>query len=150
MKTRILTAFIFLGIVATLSVTGAFFGTQSSAIAANAASQLENFHNETRTIFVTGTSSAKVSPDQVAISFAIESEEKTAQQATEANADITTLVVEALKEARVSEAEIGTSYYNVYPIYEYVEILDECIQYGEGDQVQKYCPPPAPKQILAG
>jgi len=150
MKTRILTAFIFLGIVATLALTGAFFGTQSSAIAANAAFQLENFHNETRTISVTGTSSAKVSPDQVAISFAVESQEKTAQQATQANADITTLVVEALIEARVSEAEIGTSYYNVYPIYEYVEIPVECIQYSKGDQVQKYCPPPTLKQILVG
>jgi uncharacterized protein YggE/predicted secreted protein len=150
MKTRIITAFILLGIVATLALAGAFFGTQSSAVAVNAASQSENSDDETRTLSVTGISNAKVSPDRVAISFAVESQEKTAQQATQANAEITTPVIEALKEAGVSESEIGTSYYNVYPIYEYVETPAECIQYGEGDQVQKYCPPPALKQILVG
>jgi uncharacterized protein YggE/predicted secreted protein len=60
------------------------------------------------------------------------------------------LVIEALEEAGVSESEISTSYYNVYPIYEYVEMPVECTEYSEGDQVQKYCPPPVPKQILVG
>jgi uncharacterized protein len=150
MNTRILTAFVLLGIVPSFALAGAFFWTQSSVNAASAASQPENFDKEARTLSVTGVSSAKVSPDRVAISFAVENQEKTAQQATQANANITTLVIEALKEAGVSESEISTSYYNVYPIYEYVEMPVECIQYGEGDQVQKYCPPPTQKQILVG
>jgi uncharacterized protein len=147
MSTRILATFVLLGIVATFTLAGTFFGIESPA---NADLQAENSATETRTISVTGVSTAKVSPDRVTISFAVESQEKTAQQATQANAKITTLVIEALKAAGDSEFEMGTSYYNVYPIYEYVNEPVECIQYGEGDQAQKYCPPPTQKQILVG
>lgn len=150
MKTRVITTFVILGIVTTFALTGAFFGAPSSVIAANSSSQSENLDNETRTLSVTGVSTSKVSPDRVAISFAVESQEKTAQQATQANGDITALVIEALIEAGVSESEIGTSFYNVYPIYEYADMPVECIQYGEGDQIQKYCPPPALRQIIVG
>lgn len=139
-----------LGIVATFALAGAFFGAPSSASAANASSQSDNLDNQRRTLSATGVSSAKVSPDLVTISFVVERQEKTAQQATQSNADVTTLVIEALKEAGLSESEISTSNYNVYPVYEYAEMPVECIQYGEGDQVQKYCPLPALKQILVG
>jgi len=144
MKAKLITTL--LGVVASFALGVVFLGIQSSA---SAALQPVNF-DETRTLSVTGVSSAKVSPDRVAFSFAVESEEKTAQQATQANADITNLVIEALRDAGVSDSEIGTSYYNVYPIYEYVETPVGCIQYDEGDQIQNYCPPPSIKQILAG
>jgi uncharacterized protein len=149
MKTRIITTIVVLGIVATFALTGAFFGTQSSALVANADAASQS-NNETKTLSVTGVSSTEVSPDRVTISFAVESQEKTAQQATQANAGVTTLVIEALKEAGLSESEISTSNYNIYPVYEYAEMPVECIQYGEGNQVQQYCPPPALKQILVG
>ena len=149
MKTRIITTIVVLGIVATFALTGAFFGTQSSVLVANAGAASQS-NNETKTLSVTGVSSTEVSPDRVTISFAVESQEKTAQQATQANAGVTTLVIEALKEAGLSESEISTSNYNIYPVYEYAEMPLECIQYGEGNQVQQYCPPPALKQILVG
>lgn len=149
MNARIVTAIILLGIVAAFALAGAFFGAQSSDIAANAASTFENFDSRTRTLSVTGVSSAKVSPDRVSISFAVESQEKTAEQATKANANITTMVIEALEEVGIS-GSMSTSYYNVYPIYEYVEAPAECIQYGDGDQIQRYCPPPTARQILLG
>jgi hypothetical protein len=147
MDTKILTAIIILGMVAAFALAGIFFGAQSSDIAAAATSTSDS---ETRTLSVTGVSSAKVSPDRVTVSFSVESQEKTAQQATQANANITNLVIEALEGAGVSESEISTSYYNVYPVYEYVEMPVECTEYSEGDQVQRYCPPPALKQILVG
>ncbi len=148
MNTRIVTTFVVLGIMATFTMA-AIFGMQSSKIVTSADAS-EDFNNETRTLSVIGVSSVKVSPDRLAISFAVESEEKTAQQATQTNANITALVIEALQDAGVSESEIVTSYYNVYPVYEYADEPVECIQYGEGDQIQKYCPPPRVKQILVG
>lgn len=148
MNARILLAFALLGIVATLASAGATSGIQPYQ--ASAASQTEDPNNVTRTVSVTGMSSAKVSPDRVAISFAVENQEKTAQHATQANANVSTNVIEALTNAGVSESEIGTSYYNVYPVYEYISASAECFEYEDGGQVQKYCPPPTQKQVLVG
>jgi uncharacterized protein YggE/predicted secreted protein len=136
---------VILAMVASFALAGGFLIAPSSATAVDAHSD-----NKTRTLSVAGVSSAKVSPDQVTISFAVESQEKTAREAAEANARVTTLMLEALKEAGLSESETSTSNYNVHPVYEYVEMPVECIEYSEGDAIQKYCPPPSLKQILVG
>jgi len=145
MNTRILALITIIGIIAALIPTA----NVAQIYEANATQQPER-DNENRTISVSGVSTAKVSPDSVTVSFAIESQEKTAQEATQANADVTTSVIDALRKVGLTDSEIGTSYYNVYPIYEYVPMSGECVEYGNGDQVQKYCPPPSQKQILIG
>lgn len=150
MNIRIVTTFVVLGVVTTIAMVGAFFGTSYHVSAANASSQQNMWDKEIRSLAVTGISTAKVSPDLVTVSFAVDSEEKSAQQATQTNARVTANVIEALRSAGLSESEISTSNYNVYPIYEYGERPAECIQYGEGDKVQQYCPPLALKQILVG
>jgi len=146
MNTKIDTTFVILGIVAAFTLTGIVLGVQSFT---NATAQAENPSNEIRTILVTGSSSDKVSPDRVTISFAVESQNKTAQQATQTNAKITNLVIEALKASGVTESELSTSYYNVYPVYEYASEPVQCTQVGQ-DQAQKYCPPTTQKQTLIG
>jgi hypothetical protein len=150
MKPLIFGTLILLGVVATVASAEVIFGTPSSVIPSSEAAQSDNFNDKTRTLSVRGTSTASVSPDRISISFAVESQEKTAQLVTAANAEITSLVIESLKAAGVTESELSTSFFNVYPVYEYAEIPVDCIQYGEGGQVREYCPPPMPKQVLIG
>jgi uncharacterized protein YggE/predicted secreted protein len=144
LKTRIITTLAVL-MMASFALGSVFFAAPSSAAAVDV-----HRDNMTRSISVTGVSSTQVSPDRVGISFAVESQEKTAGEAAQANAKVTTLVLEAIKEAGLSESEIATSNYNIQPVYEYMEMPAECIEYGEGNAVQKYCPPPALKQVLVG
>jgi uncharacterized protein YggE/predicted secreted protein len=66
------------------------------------------------------------------------------------NADTTNDVIVALQQTGLSESELSTSNYNIYPVYEYAETPVECIQYGENGKAQEYCPPPATRQILVG
>jgi uncharacterized protein YggE/predicted secreted protein len=80
----------------------------------------------------------------------VENQEDTARQATENNARMTNAVIEALKNLGVSEQELATSLYSVYPVYEYLQVPVDCIEYRDGDQAQMYCPPPAVKPVLVG
>lgn len=99
-----------------------------------------------RSISVTGVSTTKVTPDRISISFAVETQEKTAQQAAGANAEIADRVIKSLEAAGVPESEISTSYYSIYPVYEYQEEPVSC--YVENDKT--YCPPPVGRQVLVG
>lgn len=118
----------------------------AAAIVTNQSSENRDAHL-TRTISVSGTSTVKVLPDTVAISFSVESQNKTAKQAAQTNAVIVARVVESLKNVGVSESEIGTSNYSIYPIYEYREEQAKCYSLEDG---KTYCPPPIGKQTLMG
>lgn len=117
------------------------FGVLASVAPHSAAFQ----YNGTRTLSVTGVSSSRASPDQLSISFAVESQEKTASAAIRANAENTSVVIAALEQAGVKESEISTSQYSVYPVYDYVKGSDDCLKYSG----PAYCPP-ALKQVLSG
>ena len=109
--------------------------------------------NHTRTLSVAGVSSTKVSADRLTISFAVENQEKTASKAIQDNAQNSSQVINALEQAGVSQSEISTSQYSVYPVYDYVNVVPDCIQYDSGNaggMAQKYCPPPTQKPILVG
>ena len=99
-----------------------------------------------RTISVTGASTTRVTPDTITMSFAAETQETTAQQAARANADIAVQVVDALQAAGVSEDEISTAQYSIFPVYEYREEQEPC--YTEDGRT--YCPPPYGTQVLVG
>lgn len=99
-----------------------------------------------RAISVTGASMAKVTPDTITVSFAIETQETTAQQAARANADIAVQVVDALEAAGVSEEEISTAQYSIFPVYEYREEQEPCYT----QDGRTYCPPPHGTQVLVG
>lgn len=129
----------------------AIFLTANSAVEASTAeTRLGYVPEKTRSLSVVGTANAKVVPDQINISFAVENQEETALLAAENNARITNAIIEALKNAGVSDQELGTSFYSVYPVYEYVDVPTDCIEYREGDQNQKYCPPPTLRPVLVG
>jgi uncharacterized protein YggE len=100
----------------------------------------------TRTISVSGASTTKVIPDTITISFTIETQDIVAQQSARANADLAIQVVEALQGAGVSEEEISTAQYSIFPVYEYREEQEPC--YTEDGRT--YCPPPHGTQVLVG
>ena len=127
--------------------------TEQSAAAATTAAPLSGSldgragNHQSRTISVSGSSVARVSPDTATISFGIENQESTARQAAEANAAVAAKVIASLKDVGVSPSDIGTSYYSIYPVYEYREERGKC---STGDDGKMYCPPPVGKQVLIG
>jgi uncharacterized protein YggE len=99
-----------------------------------------------RSISVTGVSTTKVMPDRIAISFAAETQEKTALEAAKANAEIVDRVIRSLEAAGVQETEIRTSYYSIYPVYEYRQEPISCHTTAEGS----YCSTSLGSQVLVG
>ena len=145
---KILNIAVLIGVIAISVIAIGQF--QQVSLGANASAQSDNNSTQTRTLSVTGTSSAYVTPDKLSISFAVETQSTTAQAAIQANAENMTNVIQALKQVGLNDSEIGTSQYSLYPVYDYVNDSGKCIQYDNGDSVQKYCPPPTMKQILVG
>jgi len=74
-----------------------------------------------RIISVSGTGSVMVAPDEGHLLIAVVSEAETASKAGEMNAETMTSVQDALKEAGVSEDNIETKSYSIYPNYEWVD-----------------------------
>lgn len=74
-----------------------------------------------KTISVTGTAMESTKPDQLNISFGVETQEKTAKEALDANSNLMSQVISAIKEAGIPESEIGTSSFNIYPVYDSYE-----------------------------
>ena len=147
---RNLVAYSLIGIIA-LSITA--LGTMThpySFASAEGAANSNNGSNQTRTISVTGMSSADAAPDRLSISFAVEAQAQTAQAAIQANAENMTNVIQALRQAGLNDSEVKTSQYSLYPMYDYVSESGKCIQYNDTGGVQKYCPPPTMRQILVG
>jgi uncharacterized protein YggE len=93
--------------------------------------------NDAFQLFVTGTASRKVSPDKVSVTLGVETQEKTAQEAARKNAEIMNAVINGLKELGLNTDQINTSYYNIYPVYEYRPI-------------EKLIPPYPENQVLIG
>jgi len=76
------------------------------------------FPSREKVISVTGTATTSVDPDLLVIQFGVETQEKTARQALEANSNLMTNVVSAIINAGISEDDIGTSRFNIQPIYD--------------------------------
>lgn len=80
---------------------------------------IEDEDKEDRTVSVTGNSEFEVEPDTVEIIFAVETNASEAEAAQEENSKITNDVISELKSIGMSEDEIETLNYNLYPEYEY-------------------------------
>ena len=71
------------------------------------------------TLTVIGTASVTVRPDMARISVGVESKAKTVNEASEANAQTMTAVIEAIKAAGVAENDLSTENYYVGMEYNY-------------------------------
>jgi uncharacterized protein YggE len=70
-----------------------------------------------RTVSVTGTATAFVTPDQVTVQFGVDTDAKTAKDAISANSQLMNTVVDAVKGVGVTTDEISTAGFSIYPVY---------------------------------
>ena len=110
----------------------------------NSSSNNEFSNDGKSTVSTSGSASTKVEPDKVSVTVGVETNGTTAQEAASENADLIAQVIAALKELGVTEDQIITSNYNVYPTYSHRESTEVCIMI--------YPPPPEcqPKQEITG
>lgn len=71
-------------------------------------------------VVITANGEVQVTPDRARISLGVDSEAKTAQEASQLNAAAQTKVIEAIRKAGIPAASIRTSGYNVSPVQEYI------------------------------
>lgn len=98
-------------------------------------------HSEVST---SGTATTRVEPDRFSVTVGVETNGTNAQEAAEKNAALTADVIAALRALGISEEDISTSNYSVYPVYETRPGADQCIMI--------YPPPPEcqPSNVITG
>jgi hypothetical protein len=86
----------------------------------------------------------KVKPDKFSVTVGVDTNGTTAQEAASANADLMAKVLAALRDLGISDDQIATSNYNVYPVYDYGLPTKPCIDiYPQPPECQ-------PKQVITG
>jgi uncharacterized protein YggE len=71
------------------------------------------------TIVVSGFGSVLVAPDRLFVSFSVDTDALTAQEALRLNGEIMNQVIDALRALGITDKEIRTTYVTVYPQYYY-------------------------------
>lgn len=74
---------------------------------------------EEATVSTSGTATVKVDPDKVSVTVGVETRGETAEEAASANAELMDKVIAALKALGIAEDQMSTSWYSVYPVYEW-------------------------------
>lgn len=69
-------------------------------------------------VTTSGTATIKVQPDKVTVIIGVETQGLTAQEAAAKNTELMDKVIAALKELGISDDQISTSWYSVFPVYE--------------------------------
>jgi len=82
------------------------------------AQEVTPFPSREKIISVTGTALSSVAPDLANISFGVETQEKTAKDALTANSELMNKVVASIKQVGLTDSEISTSQFSIYPVYE--------------------------------
>lgn len=82
------------------------------------AQEVTPFPSREKVIYVTGSAISSVEPDLVNISFGVEIQEKTAKDALDANSELMNKVIAAIKQVGITDSEISTSQFNIYPVYD--------------------------------
>jgi uncharacterized protein len=108
---QILTAVI---AVLVVSVTMSAISTAPNANA----QEVTPFPSREKVISVTGNAVSSVDPDLANISFGVEIQEKTAREALAANSELMNKVIASIKEVGITDSEISTSQFNIYPVYD--------------------------------
>ncbi len=80
------------------------------------AQQVPTASNE-KTVSATGIATTSVDPDLLNTNFGVETEAKTAKEAMSANAEEMAQVVAAIKKLGITDEELSTSGFNIYPVY---------------------------------
>ena len=78
-------------------------------------------------ITVSASGSVSLVPDKATVSFGVQTKEDTAEEAQSRNSESVQKVMDALKGIGVEEKSIRTTYYGMYPQYDYSEDGDQNI-----------------------
>ena len=70
-------------------------------------------------VSTSGTATVKVDPDKVTVTIGVETQGMTAEEAATKNAELMEKVIAALKGLGIADDQISTSWYSVFPVYEY-------------------------------
>jgi uncharacterized protein YggE len=114
---------IFAVVIAVL-VVSVTLGAISIVPSAVAQEEVTPFPSREKVISVTGNAISSVEPNLVNISFGVEVQEKTAKDALASNSELMNKVITAVKQVGITDAEIGTSQFNIYPVYNYYQEKD--------------------------
>lgn len=95
-------------------------GVVSAVAFASSLSAQEPGRREVPQIMISAQGEVQVTPDRARISLGVDTEAKTAKEASQANAALQSKVLEAIRRAGIPAANIRTSGYNVSPVQEYI------------------------------
>jgi len=82
---------------------------------------LKKYDPSEQTISVSGSATASSNPDILIIVLGVESEAKTANDSLSQNSDSLNLVISALTNSGISEDNIQTSHFSIYPLYDSIK-----------------------------
>jgi hypothetical protein len=82
-------------------------------------------------IWVTGTGTKEVASDVAEVYLGVESTEETVADARQKAADAMTAVLDAIRALGISDDDITTTSFNIYPQQVWVEVTDEDGRHGE-------------------
>lgn len=108
-------------IIAAILVVAVSVSVASIFSEADAQEEVTPFPSREKTISVTGTATSEVKPDLLHVQFGVETQQKTAKEALEENSSLMNKVIGAIKQAGITDAEISTSNFNIYPVYDYYQ-----------------------------
>ncbi|MGI0037429.1 MAG: SIMPL domain-containing protein [Nitrososphaera sp.] len=83
-------------------------------------------YSGTPTVSTSGFATTDVQPDKFSVTVGVETDGITAQEAADKNADLMEKVVAALRALGISEDQISTSNYSVYPVYSVIKDVNSC------------------------
>lgn len=110
-----------LAALAVIAMAGAAYGQISPYYDPYYPTPVSTIRDTNNTLYMTGTATEKIEPDRVMAFFAVETIDETAGDALRTNSETMNAVLDALKEAGVSENETQTAYFSIYPNYNYSE-----------------------------
>ena len=82
---------------------------------------LKKYDPSEQTISVSGTATASSSPDSLVIVLGVESEAKTANESLSENSNSLNSVISSLTNSGLSEEDIQTSNFSIYPMYDSIK-----------------------------
>lgn len=97
---------------------GFSLGAIPTGLDAQAQTEPTPYPSREKTISVTGQATTSVDPDRLNIRFGVEVQKPTAKEALDENTANMNAVVAAIKATGVSDKEVSTSQFSIYPVYE--------------------------------
>ena len=91
---------------------------------------LEKYDPSEQTISVTGSATTSSEPDTLIVVLGVESEAKTANESLSKNSNLLNSVISSLTSSGISEDDIQTSNFRIYPLYDFSDSKDKQILIG--------------------